>query len=269
MINTASEEQRQHFEEQGYVVVRNAADPQQIQAAVAAVEDTIDRAEAGEFGDQFRWNDQEQRVPAFVSDFFSAGKYYPAYGELLDSVMLPFTESLLNKPVRCSWLLMLTAGGGYPYSVPLHRDNSELGGANENDMLEMHRMNLCYFQAPLLPDDRFLQVVPGSHLRHATEKEVTVARSNLADIDVPGLTTIELQPGDIVYRNTNLIHQGWNPEGVPRWTLVSGLWSADLPIQEIELQDFELVSTPDFINGLPPHCQQAVKRYVQAYEQGR
>jgi ectoine hydroxylase-related dioxygenase (phytanoyl-CoA dioxygenase family) len=269
MINSATPQQRQHFEQQGYVVVRRAADPEQVESAVEAVNDILDRADSGEFGDQFRWTDQAQRVPAFASDFLSAGKYYPAFGELLASVMLPFTESLLGKPVRCSWLLMLTAGAGQPYSVPLHRDNSELGGADEQDLLGLYRMNQCYFQAPLLANDRFLQVVPGSHLRPATETEVAVARSNTPDIEVPGLETIELQPGDIVYRNTNLIHQGWNPKGMPRWTLVSGFWAADLPLQEIERQDFELVNTPGFIKSLPSHCRVAVQRYLQACEQGK
>lgn len=267
MISTATDEQREHFERQGYVVVRNAAEQYQIQSAVEAAEDMLDRAIAGEFGDQFRWTDREQRVPAFVNDLLSAGKYAPAYGELLDSVMLPFTESLLQKSVRCSWLLMLTSGAGQPYSVPLHRDNNEMGGSDESALLDQYNMNQCYFQAPLLPGDRFLQVVPGSHLRLPTDREITVACGTEGSVDIPGLKTIELQPGDVVYRQTNLIHQGWNPGGLRRWTLVSGFWWENLSMQAIEEQDFALISAPGFIDSLPPLCQTAAKRYLQAYEQ--
>jgi ectoine hydroxylase-related dioxygenase (phytanoyl-CoA dioxygenase family) len=89
MIDTATDEQRRHFEDEGYVVVREAADAAQIQSATSAVDRILDRAAAGEFGDQFRWTDQAQRVPAFVSDLFTAGKYDPSFGDLLGSVMLP------------------------------------------------------------------------------------------------------------------------------------------------------------------------------------
>ncbi len=266
MIDTATDEQCQHFAEQGYVVVRNAIDPEAIQSAINAIDNILDRALANEFGDQFPWIDPEQRAPAFLSDLYAPEKYDPAFGALLNSVMLPFAESLLRKPVRCSWLLLLTGGASNPYSVSLHRDNCEMGSSNEAELIELFNMNQCYFQAPLLPDDRFLQIVPGSHLRLPTEQETVVAKSLEGSQDIPGLITLELQPGDVVYRQTNTMHQGWNPEGLRRWTFVSGFWAADLPTQKIEYQDYPLVNHPEFIERLPPHCQTATKRFLQTYE---
>lgn len=267
MINSATDEQREHFEEQGYVIVRNAIDADAIQAAVAAVDNILDRALANEFGDDFPWKDPEQRAPAFLNDLFAPQKYDPAFGCLLESVMLPFTESLLQKPVRASWLLMLTGGIGEAYSVALHRDNNQLGGDNESELIDLYNMNQCYFQAPLLPDDRFLQIIPGSHSRLATEEEISVASSNTANPDVPGLITLELQPGDVVYRQTNTIHQGWNPDGLRRWTLVSGFWAEDLPIQPIERQDRPLVNDSDFVESLPDGCRTSVKRFLKNFEE--
>lgn len=267
MINSATDEQREHFEEHGYVVVRNAIDEDVIQAAVAAFDGILDRALADEFDNPFPWIDPEQRAPAFVNDLLAPEKYDPAFGRLLESVMLPYTESLLQKPVRASWLLMLTGGVGEAYSVALHRDNNQLGGDNEAELIDLYNMNQCYFQAPLLPDDRFLQIIPGSHKRLATDIEVEVSGSNTPSQDVPEMITLELQPGDVVYRQTNTIHQGYNPEGHRRWTLVSGFWAEDLPIQPIEHQDYPLVNHSDFVETLPERCRTSVKRFLKTFEE--
>jgi hypothetical protein len=159
-----------------------------------------------------------------------------------------------------------TGGTSNAYSVALHRDNNELGGEKEAELIERFRMNQCYFQAPLLPDDRFLQIVPDSHLRMATDPEISASKTTEGSQDVPGLITLELQPGYVVYRQTNTIHQGWKPEGLRRWTFVSGFWASDLPIQQIEHQDYALINHPEFIEKLPPRCQTSAKRFLSTYD---
>ena len=49
MINTATGDQRQHFEQQGFVVVRNAIDKAQIQSTAGAFQGIIDRAADTDF----------------------------------------------------------------------------------------------------------------------------------------------------------------------------------------------------------------------------
>lgn len=271
VIKRLTEDQRQHWEREGYVIVRNAVDDDLVQALVAAIERIIDRALAGEFGDSVRWIHEEHRLPHFLSNLLAPDKYDPAFGEFLENIILPSIDSLLNTPVWCSWLMALTGGADYPYSLQLHRDNNEVGGPDEMDLIEQFRMKQCYFQAPLLPDDRFLQVVPGSHLRRPTEAEKAAATRLHASSseDVPGLTTIELQPGDVVYRHTNLLHQGFNPDGRPRWTLVSGLWADTLPIPKVEEKHYAELNIPGFVDALPSRLQASVMRYLGAYEQSR
>lgn len=266
---TPTDEQRRHFEEQGYLVVRNAVDGAMIESMVDAFERIIDRALDGEFEDSFRWIDRRQRLPDCVNDLLTPQKYDPAFGAFLDSVAIPYVENLLACPVRCSWLLMLTSGTGNAYRVALHRDNCGLGVPEEHELLERFRMKQAYFQAPLLPGDRFLQLVPGSHLQPATDVEISASNIAYDGEDPPGLTTIELEPGDIVYRHTNTLHRGHNPDGIKRWTLVSSLWAASMPLLDIEHQDHAGLNDSDFVGGLPQRCQTSVKRYLDAYDDRR
>ncbi|MBT7067097.1 MAG: hypothetical protein HN919_12390 [Verrucomicrobia bacterium] len=267
MAATLTDEQREHFEREGYVVAHGAVHDDLVVAMIGAIERIINRALDGEFGDTFRWIGREQKVPGFMNDLLTAEKYDPAIGEFLEQVIVPDIESLLGEPVRLSWLLLLTAGAGNPAGVPLHRDNNESGGVNEKELIERFQMKNCLFMAPLLPDDRFLQIVPGSHLRLATEQEIAAARAlrPCAVDQVEGMTTIEMQPGDVLYHHTNLLHQGLNPSGSPRWTLLSGLWAASMPLLDIEQQDHALVGVHGFKDVLPERCRAAVERYLEAF----
>ena len=255
----------QHFEQHGYVVVRNAIDDDLVASLLFAVERIIDRALGGDSSTEIRWIDEERRMPDMMNDLLSPGKYGPAFGLLFDTVTLPFVESLLGVPVRCSWLSLFPSGAGHPYSTPLHRDNNP-GGSEEIQLLERHRMRQCYFQAPLTPEDRFLQVVPGSHLRAASEAEIAASAPGWDGEQLPGLTTVTLEPGDVVYRHTDMLHRGWNPKGTLRWTLISSLWAAAMPILDIEKQDHETLSEPGFIGTLSPRLQSSVQRYLEAFE---
>ena len=260
-----TDEQRRNWEEQGFLIVRNSIDAGLIKSIRDAVESIIDRALDDAYGDSFRWVDKDRHLPDFINDLLTAPKYVPTFGALLDTVILPFVESLLNSPVRCSWLMTLTSGAGHAYGVPLHRDNCGLGVPEESELIDTYRMKQAYFQAPLLPGDRFLQLVPGSHLRLASETEIRTAACDYSGDDPPGLKTIELEPGDIVYRHTNTLHRGQNPEGIRRLTLASSFWAASMPLLDIERQDFAGLDDPDFVKSLSPYCQSAVGRYLHAY----
>jgi ectoine hydroxylase-related dioxygenase (phytanoyl-CoA dioxygenase family) len=265
MVNTSTEQQRQHFNSQGYVVVREAIDQRLVDELVAAVERILDRAMLGEF-EAFRWIDQTRRIPDFMNDLLGPDKYDPVFGQLFDSITLPFIESLLRKPVRCSWLSLFPSGAGRPYSTPLHRDNNVMGGPQEQELLDRYRQQQCYFQVPLMPNDRFLQVIPGSHLRPASTAEIAAGEPGDDSEELPGLVTIEVQPGDVVYRHTDMLHRGWNPNGLARRTLISSLWAEGMPLLAIERQDHEALSTPGFLDRLAPGLKNSVERYLRAFE---
>ena len=95
----------------------------------------------------------------------------------------------------------------------------------------------------------------GSHLRAATDAEVAASEPGWDGEQLPGLTTLTLQPGDVVYRHTDMLHRGWNPNGELRWTLISSVWAAEMPMLDIEKQDYSTLSEPGFIGNLSLRLQ--------------
>ena len=56
--------------------------------------------------------------------------------------------------------------------------------------------------APLLPTDNILQIVPGSHTRESTAEEVAAAIASRSDphgVEMPGAVTVKLEAGDAAY----------------------------------------------------------------------
>jgi hypothetical protein len=64
--------------------------------------------------------------------------------------------------------------------------------------------------------DTSLCVVPGSHLRPRTDAERT-AKPMAAKL--PGMLVVELQPGDVVFYNNNILHRGVYDPAKERLTL--------------------------------------------------
>ena len=52
----------------------------------------------------------------------------------------------------------------------------------------------------------------------------------LPPMEMEGGLTVELEPGDIVYYNSQFWHRGWNPDGLDRWTLHCSWHDARTPI---------------------------------------
>lgn len=110
-------------------------------------------------------------------------------GEIVDLSALIATES---KPVKLSW----------------HRDRPRNGGIHS-------------FQIPLLPGDKFHQLVPGSHKRALTPEEISARNSG--GRYMPEALAISLDVGDVLLRSPLILHRGYNERGVERLTLVGAL----------------------------------------------
>ncbi len=259
-----SETQRAAWRDDGYLVVRRAYGRDRARGMSAAIGGMVERAAAGELA-PFRWLDRERLLPAVINDLLTPEKYDTVFGGWLDAVVIPAIEQLLDSPVRASWLALFTCGSGIPYSTPWHRDNCEIGNPNELAVLSRDSARQCSIQAPLQPGDRFLQVVPGSHRRAPTAGELAAYRGN-PDGKLPGEVTVELEPGDIVFRHANTLHRGLNREGRPRWTLISSFWAERTPIWTIEQQDYAALATAGHSARMPPRLRASVERFLRASE---
>ncbi|MBI1922636.1 phytanoyl-CoA dioxygenase family protein [Candidatus Poribacteria bacterium] len=267
-MNSIINNQRQIFQEQGYLIIRNAFSTDRVQLLADAVNRFLDRALAGEFTVPLKWVDKERRIPARVGNLLTPEEYDPILGEWFDADILPIVEAILEAPVRCSWLSLLTSGGGHPYLTIWHRDYCDVDHPSEAAVLERDLLRQCSCQAPLLPGDRFLQIVPGSHARPVTKAEVETYRDNPHG-NMPGQLTIELEPGDIVFRHAHTLHRGWNPEGKLRQTLLAGFWRADTPVWQEDSDDRQAMLTPGHVDRMPPRMRAGVQRYLEAFPQGK
>ena len=264
---TITKAQRQRFREQGYLIIQDVFSAKRIQSLVDAVEGWLDKALAGKLTKPVKWTDRERRIPALVHNMLCPDEYDPAFGEWFDTDIIPTVEALFDAPTRCSWLTMLASGGGHHYSTIWHRDYCHVDNPAETPVLERDLLRQCSFHAPLLTGDRFLQVIPGSHVRPATEAEAEAYRDN-PHSDMPGQRSIELEPGDLMFRHGNILHRGWNPEGILRRTLFAGFWREGAPVWWEDCDDRETMLTPGHLNGLPSRVQTCIQRYLDAFPEG-
>jgi nicotinamide N-methyltransferase len=257
-------EHRQRFDDDGFVILRDAFTQQRAQALRAAVEGLVSRAAAGDV--EIRWIDADERVPDRTSHLLLPDKYDPAFGAWLDEDVAGDMEALLAGPLRHSLFGMLAAGGGRPYRQAWHRDLGKPGDPDEVEFLRRHHGRSVQFNAPVHSHDAYLQVVPGSHVRASTETENAVAQAGTDGTEpMPDAVTVELDPGDIVYYNANLWHRGWNPAGRMRWSLHSAYWLAEWPVMSFEHGQRDAFLTPGHLERLPGHARLLVERYVDSY----
>src|SRR5436309_955364 len=86
------------------------------------------------------------------------------------------------------------------------RFNGPIEGEQQVPVLERGYRTVVQINAPLFPD-RFLTIVPGSHLRETTPEERDVL-ANAPTGDMPGQLIVETQPGEVAFYYPNLLHRG-------------------------------------------------------------
>jgi ectoine hydroxylase-related dioxygenase (phytanoyl-CoA dioxygenase family) len=163
---------------------------------------------------------------------------------------------------------MLAGGGGKPYVQAWHRDLPH--PARQTDPLVIFTPEpfwFTQFNAPLQPGDRFLQIIPRSHVRGATETEARAWQTDPCG-DMPGAKTVEMEPGDIACYNANLWHRGYNPRGQLRWTMHSAYWRMDFAVMKHESGQREAFLAPGHLDRLPARTRATVQAYLDACPQG-
>src|SRR3712207_3795800 len=120
--------------------------------------------------------------------------------------------------------------------------------------------------APLYPD-RYLTIVPGSHLRPTTDEERHVL-ANAATGDMPSQLRVETEPGDVTFYYPNLLHRGYNPEGALRWTMHHAFMSAAAPVYVHERGQDGWIRHPGYLDSLPPTLRAAMQRFLDNVPDG-
>ena len=205
-----SEKDKKAYTEQGFLILRQAFAQTRIETLLEGIERLIDKGLAGEC--ELGWIDRERRLPSRTGHLLNPDKYHPAFADWIDEDLAPHLEALVSAPgVRHSLFGMLASGGEKPYTQKWHRDLCKPGDAEETAYLRRHEGTFVQFNAPLVAGDRFLNIVPGSHLRASTAAEIEASRSESGDM--PNAHVVELEPGDIAYYNANPLAPGLEPGG--------------------------------------------------------
>ncbi|KAI9723489.1 MAG: hypothetical protein M1828_004219 [Chrysothrix sp. TS-e1954] len=92
------------------------------------------------------------------------------------------------------------------------------GSEEEVEGRRHKRASHAQYNIPLHPDDS-LHIIPGSHLRPRTEEEAGRLEENVYSDEMPGAMIVSLQPGDVVFYDSNILHRGVYKAGRERLTL--------------------------------------------------
>ena len=276
--------ERHQYQEQGFLVLRQIIPASRIKALVTAVERLIDRAVTGNVRplkidrrvsgapaaeNQIQWiGDPQNRIPARLMYLLLGDRFNAVYADWFDAELLPLLEALLESPARYSLFGMLAAGGGKPYAQPWHHDWRSPDNFHPAVILDPEPFWFVQFNAPLKPNDRFLQIIPASHNRRATPAEIEAYQRDPQG-DFPGQMIVAVEPGDLAIYNPNLWHRGWNPNGELRWTMHGTVWRADFAVMEHEAGQREPIEAPGYLAQLPPLTRALMQRYLDAYPAGK
>ena len=267
-MNIPSSKDLAQYEHEGYLIMREAFAPERVKALRLAVIAMIDRGLEGAC--ELKWIDRDKRLPERTSHMLHPDKYDPAWAEWLAEDLVFYIDTLVGGPARHSLFGMLAGGGSQPYRQAWHRDIGKPGAPDEVGFLARFHGHFVQFNAPLIASDRFLQIVPSSHLRASTDDELWTAQNGgAAEVeDMPGGITVELEPGDIVFYNANLWHRGFNPEGQKRWTLHCAFWKSDYMVMHHEYGQREALATEGHIERMPVQTAEYIRRYLAKYPEG-
>jgi hypothetical protein len=266
MTPTITDKHREQYHHDGYFILKGIVPENQRQALIQAVKDLMEASiENGR--PELRWISKEDRIPGRIGGILEPTRIRPGFANsLADGPYFSVAEQILNSPVRYCVCGMLAGGGGEAYIQNWHRDTSPTEGDQELAVLQRNYRLYTQINAPLYPD-RYLQIVPGSHLRKSTEDELDVLHNNPKG-DMPGQLTVETEPGDIVFYYNNMHHRGYNPKGELRWTMHHGFMVADAPVYDVEEGQESWMGQEGYIDSLPAGLKVYMQRYLDSCRDG-
>ncbi|KAK5046596.1 hypothetical protein LTR84_007357 [Exophiala bonariae] len=220
------------LERDGFVVIRSALKPQEVQELRSSCQKVTANARAGKWPNvrtlpkQFPpWNVEEGHNPAEAGIWGVQGLMHPS---MLDHELFTatyFSDTLINPTkelLACSddelvmELFNLLVRPDHDFELRWHRDDISDKATPEE---ELERLNKPAWHTQwnlALYDDASLIVIPGSHTRARTDAE------READPYAKGLEGelhVQMGPGDIVFYNNNILHRGAYNSEKERMTL--------------------------------------------------
>jgi hypothetical protein len=220
----------QPWQENGYLILRNAFDPARIKSLREICESTFEQWKRESFkdGEPFGYCYEPK---AWNLIHLNHPKYHTQQPErlahLLDAVADPLVLKIIAQLFREDAVMMQCnlyidpPGEGFIGSW--HRDAQFFPGTDDakerRDVAEeADPPRELHMHIPLVPTAA-TEVVPGSHRRWDSDEELQVRRNNPINGKMPAAMSIKLEPGDLAFFHVNSIHRGLYKLGVPRRTI--------------------------------------------------
>ncbi len=191
-----SDDEFRFFDEQGYVICRGVLAPDELENCQRESRRLIDEILAGGPADKLCGRGPEG-VPYYLHYLHSNPN-----GFSLKLLAHPFLWDAMNRLSGPNWipiwesLVFKLPGRGS--SVPWHRD--DFSGASR------HRtFNIDFYFDPSFQENSCVWVLPGSHKWEEGKAREWMERG-AADFNLPGSVPAVMEPGDVLFHNTRVLH---------------------------------------------------------------
>ena len=216
-----TDEQKQSYCELGYFVTRDAVDPDMLIEVREAARRVNNRVRAGEVDLYTDWHGEGE-------PFHIVGLISPEYGEpvfaqyMSSKPLLDYVFAQIGTDLRLGSCSIFTNPQNSPFICPWHRDD---GGQRyyqaeeaELDYLRQPRSG-CRWELALV-DDYSLHLVPGSHRRYRTPRELEVTQQGL-DEELEDDLKVHFKAGETIFWNGDLLHRAVHEPDRERLTLAA------------------------------------------------
>jgi hypothetical protein len=247
------------FVEDGYVVRRGALTEPQMASYRAAVDRVVARCEAESGYDDVRWGPGRQIWG--VNNILHPDVREPdLLASLGEPAILGVISDLVGPALQHHLCSLLVNPEGMSYQCHWHRDTAFADETEEDDLLAMLLSHVQLNGA--LNRDHCLLIVPGSHRRRRSADERDALASD-PNGDMPGQMVVELDAGDIVFYNSNLLHRGICTADSHRQTLHYAVhpYHPEAPTGGPEAQPW--LTEPDFLDTLPATLRDLFANWIR------
>lgn len=202
------------------MVVRSILNASQLQQLRRAAEHTTTIACSGDWphvrtvGKQFPpwtwspgvaiWGVQHLLNPALPESATFTASYFG--DEILDVAKELLGPCSDDELVMELYNLLVRPSDGKDFELRWHRDDISAEATAEEEIERLSKPAWhAQWNLALCDDDESLIVVPGSHTRSRTEREKT---ADPFEPNMPGQLVVQLNAGDVVFYNNNILHRG-------------------------------------------------------------
>lgn len=224
---------REKLEQQGYCISRGLFD----QSIIKKIRQWSDKA-LENVSDNHRAQFKSQGCLVDISD-------YPDFSEIIghEALAVLFDELDLAGNVFCSGSIISKP----PTSPPLFWHHDWWGWDDPISYTDrIPQVNIMIYLSPTSPDNGCLRVISGSHhQKHPIHEIPTVYGSSISRVEDPdhplyqsweGEVAIEVHPGDVVVKDTRLLHSTYANKSNENRTLLSLNFNPDFSALPVGMQ---------------------------------